>query len=118
MLELNKRQEKILEIIEKKEKAPISFIFDAINNEFKETARITINRDLKLLVEQKLIIQKGRGRGVIYELSPNYLLLRPLNIDNYFKIEPDKRAINEKFNLQIFSFINNIFTDKDKLFNL
>lgn len=108
---LNKRQDKILEILEKRGELAIFEILREI--EVLETvSKITVNRDLKKLLKLNYIITKGKARAVTYELSQQYNLIRPVNIDEYFKIEADKRKAKKNFDFDIFSYFKN-----DILFN-
>lgn len=73
----------------------------------------TVKRVLTRLVADNLIAIEGKGKGTKYFLSPFYELLRPIDIDEYFKKEQDERLINSGFN---FSLINDIL-NKTNLFN-
>lgn len=105
---LNKRQDSILAILNKRGRAvAVSDIFGTIGEELERVSRITVIRDLKRLVDLQLVVRKGSGRGVVYTLSPSYNLIKPIDIEAYFKIDPDKREINRRFNFDIFSVIKN-----------
>lgn len=113
--QLNKRQEKILELIQAAKK-PLAAaeVLALIKKEFSDVARITVVRDLRLLTELDFLEQRGKGRGVIYELSKKYNLLRPIDVDAYFKIGPDDRPIQKKFNWEIFSLLGDAIFDKSE----
>lgn len=111
---MNKRQEIILNFIETSGQAQISDILEYLLTSFEKTSKITIIRDLNELIKQNLIIKKGKGRSITYELSPIYKTVKPINIEEYFKIESDKRKIFENFNFDIFSYLKNIFTEEEK----
>ncbi|MBU3965657.1 Fic family protein [Patescibacteria group bacterium] len=111
---LNKRQDKILDIVEKKRKAAVSEILADIKNYFGEISKITINRDLKRLLELNLITESGKGRAVVYELSPNYNLFKHINREKYFSVETDKRNAREKFNFEIFPILKDIFIPEEE----
>lgn len=105
---LNKRQEKILDLLSKsKRPLAVSDILTTVKAELAPAARITIIRDLQRLVSLRLAVKTGQGRGVVYQLSPNYNLIKPIDIEEYFKIDPDKREIAKRFNFNIFSLIKN-----------
>lgn len=110
---LNKRQDLILKILEEKEFLPISSIIEEIKTSIGEVAKITINRDIQKLKKREFIISQGKGRGIIYKLSPHYNLIKLINIDEYFKIETDKRHAKERFNFDIFLILKNVFTDAE-----
>lgn len=106
--QLNKRQDRILDILNKFARpVAVSDVFAALSEAGEKSARITVIRDLGQLIDLQLVSQKGRGRGVVYELSPVYNLNKPIDIEAYFKIDPDKREIIKRFNFGIFSVIKN-----------
>lgn len=112
---LNKRQDKILEILGKRGGLGISEIASELKIIFKTIAKITINRDLKELVRQGYITTEGKARAVIYKLSPRYNLIRPINIEKYFKIEADRREAKKSFDFNIFALLkNDILTEEEK----
>ncbi|MBI5306206.1 Fic family protein [Candidatus Wolfebacteria bacterium] len=108
--ELNKRQEKIIAILEKSGKFSVSRILQEVIEDLgKPIAKITIIRDLKQLIEFGFIESEGRGRAVVYGISKYFNFIKPINAEDYFKLEVDKRKGLSKFNFEIFSFIKNIF---------
>ncbi len=112
--QLNKRQEFILELIDKKEKAAVAGLVLDLAIKFKKISRITIIRDLNKLLKFGLIKRQGKGRGVIYKLSPSYYLFKPINVDEYFNLETDKRKARRSFNFEIFKYLKDIFSQGEK----
>ncbi|MEK9166077.1 MAG: Fic family protein [Patescibacteria group bacterium] len=110
---LNKRQEHILQFIDTKNQASALEILKSIG---KKVAKITINRDLRQLANLGLIESQGQGRAVVYRLSSQYNLIKPIDAEQYFKIEEDGRHIKERFDFSIFSYLKNILTDEEKVF--
>ena len=117
---LSKRQDAILDFIESSKFASIGQIQEHIQRNLERVAKMTISRDLEKMLELNLIERRGAGRAVIYQLSPQYSILKKIDIEKYFAIDSDQRGLREKFNFEIFSQLKNIFTDteKDKLFQL
>ncbi len=111
--QLDERQDKILNFIDKSDQASISQILDDFLGAQKQISRITLNRDLKKLLELDLIARKGSGRSVVYELSAHYNLLKPIDAEKYFKQEFDKRTIHEKFNFDIFNDMSEVFSNDE-----
>ena len=111
--QLNKRQEKILNFIEQTKTVFVAQIIDAIKNEYKNISKVTINRDLKKLIELDYIVSVGKGRALKYQLSLNYNTIRPIKVEEYFKINVDQRMGHEKFNFDIFLLLKNIFTKEE-----
>ena len=61
-----------------------------------------------------MIERQGAGRAVVYQLSSQYSILKKIDVEKYFAMDPDQREIKEKFNFDIFSQLKNIFTDAEK----
>ena len=84
---------------------------------------ITVKRRLSKCVKQGFLKTVGVGRATKYFIHPNYKLLYPVNLDEYFKKEIYEREILSGFN---FSLITEIFpkvdlftpAEREKLFSL
>ncbi|MFA5986088.1 MAG: Fic family protein [Parcubacteria group bacterium] len=111
---LNKRQDAILVFIEINKTASIGQILAHVQESIGEVTRITISRDLEKMLELNLIGRQGAGRAVIYQLSPQYSILKKIDIEKYFATDADQRDIGEKFNFDIFDHLKNIFNDTEK----
>ena len=61
----------------------------------------TVKRILTKLKDKNLIVADGKGRGTRYQLSKAYSLIRPIDVEAYFKVEIDDRQIEQNFNLQL-----------------
>ncbi len=108
--QLNKRQEKILSIIEVGQPVAVAEIL----HELPDFSRVTVIRDLNLLLKNNYLERHGRGRSVAYGLSKQYLLIKPVDVEQYFKLAPDKREVMEHFNFKLFSSIASLFTPEEK----
>lgn len=114
MNKLNKRQEIILDILEKGGSFLISEILEEIKKIFGSVSKITINRDLDKLIKAGFVITRGKGRAVAYDISKHFNLIKYVNVNEYFKINTDDRQIKEKFDFEIFSFLKDIFIKNEK----
>lgn len=115
---LNKRQETILDLIDKRFKISVSEIVLDLVQRPPKASKITIIRDLNQLLKFNFISRIGRGRSVVYQLSDQYKLLKPIDIDKYFKIGPDQREAKRGFNFEITDILKNIFiVDEEKYLN-
>ncbi|HIP47714.1 MAG TPA: cell filamentation protein Fic [Lutibacter sp.] len=77
----------------------------------------TVKRNISKLRDENLIIAIGRGKATRYQLSQNYTILEPINIDEYYEKEIDERIIKEQFNYSLISTILpnvELFTQKEK----
>ncbi len=110
---LNKRQDLILSFIDKGVAVSSSQIIKKLQEEIGEVTRITISRDLDRLFDLGFIQRKGAGRGVYYEISGQYSIVRKIDVEKYFSEKVDLRKIKEKFNFDIFVQLKNIFTDDE-----
>jgi Fic family protein len=111
---LNKRQDAILAFIGTNKTASIGQIFKHIQKGFGEVTRITISRDLQILLKLSLIERQGAGRAVIYRTSSQYSMLKRINVEKYFSQDINQREIKDKFNFDIFGQLKNIFTDTER----
>jgi Fic family protein len=58
----------------------------------------TLKRRIQELVQEGFLKKNGKGKATRYELSLEYQILFPVDIDQYFKKEIDEREIKEQFN--------------------
>jgi fido (protein-threonine AMPylation protein) len=109
---LNDRQKKILSIL--KDRNGISRV--TLTNQISPDAsisRITFIRDLNGLVGLNLIKVSGKGKKTVYGLIETNPLLTYLDLDSYFKTESEKRVINKNFNNDVFSHLNNLYSQDE-----
>ncbi len=111
---LNKRQDLILNLIEDEQEISMSQIVEFIDKKSIKATRITISRDLKELLKLNLIIKHGKGRGVTYKLSLFFNLIKPIDVEKYFKTEVDDRQILKNFNFDLLDNFKNIFTKNEQ----
>ncbi|MBI2591835.1 MAG: Fic family protein [Candidatus Brennerbacteria bacterium] len=114
--QLNKRQDYIMRLFEKQETFSISIgmLGKYINEALGHVSKITLNRDLKRLLEFGYIIAKGKTRATVYTLSPRYQIIRTINPEEYFKTKTDERSVKEHFDFEIFSHLTDIFTSEEQ----
>ena len=113
---LNKRQELILDHIANENSTfSIADIFAFVKKEEGEISRITVIRDMGLLTDEGLLSREGAGRAVRYRISAQYNLLKKIDVQKYFDVPQDDRAIRKQFNHGIFALLSeNIFTDNEQ----
>jgi len=107
---LEPREQHIIDFIKKKGTCSSKEVYDQVGISFSYA---TLKRVLSRLVSEGLLVTLGQGKGTKYSVSPAFTLFEPIDIDQYFKLEIDERAIKENFN---FSIINEVIA-KNKLFN-
>ena len=110
MKQLKKRQLNILEFIRNNKGVSNKEIRVFIS----DISRITIVRNLKILLNQRLIKKEGGGRSIRYFENIQNNLLRYFDVGKYFKTAVDERNISfEKFNFDIFNHFENIFSEEE-----
>ncbi|MFH1522542.1 MAG: Fic family protein [Patescibacteria group bacterium] len=107
--QFNARRGIILRFFKEKKRATISQLVK-VAKEYPgiKVSKITINRDLSELIRLGWIKRIGKARATFYELAPEYETIREINVNNYFKIDTDKRQIIEKFNFNIFDLLKKV----------
>jgi Fic family protein len=65
----------------------------------------TVKRCLNILIEKQYISKVGIGKGTKYALSDSYAIIKPVDLDAYFKKDIDERIIQSSYN---FSLITDI----------
>lgn len=113
-MELTQRQSKILDYIYEKQSVKRLDIEQYISSTDNNISKITIIRDLDILLKQNFIEKTGSARNVVYTPAQKNELLRKYNVVEYFKVDSDSRKIKyPQFNFDIFNNLNNIFTPKE-----
>jgi Fic family protein len=108
------KNEQILDFIKKNPSCSSKEIHDGLVD--TEISYATLKRTLQILISENLIIAKGRGKGTKYEINPAFDILRPIDINKYFKKEIDERVIRNSFNQTLIKeTLNNIslFTNEE-----
>ncbi|HBB03084.1 MAG: Fic family protein [Candidatus Peregrinibacteria bacterium GW2011_GWF2_38_29] len=115
MIQLTNRQKFILQVIERLGKAATKEIVKGVSDNFDQSSRITVIRDLNILLKSRSIRKIGNGRNVAYEaLIPK--LQRSFDLIEYFKKEPDKREVNiKKLDFKSKIDFENLFSKKELL---
>lgn len=104
----------VLSFLEEAEGAvAVSDVINYLQSADASVSRMTVNRDLRELRKRNYIIKSGSGRGAVYSLNDGYQAVKPINIEKYFALEPDKRQTRESFNFNIFSIFNSVFTPSE-----
>jgi Fic family protein len=75
----------------------------------------SVKRILKGLLEEGLISSQGSGKATKYILSPNFLIIQPIYIEEYFKREIDERIIKQSFDFSILDELKklSVFTSEE-----
>ena len=110
---INEKNNLVLEFIKANPSLSSKEISDGIDAGF---GYASVKRTLQKLIAEKLIVATGTRKGTKYQVSPEYNLLFPIDMDVYFQKEIDERKISDSFNHSlIFGTLSNvsIFTEAE-----
>ena len=111
----NKRQELILSFIKDNPNTKREDIEIFLSKMGYEATKMTITRDLKLLLENNEIKKSGLAKATVYSSSAKVGILSPVNIETYFAKDQDERLSDTiGFNFDIFSALKNLLSAKEK----
>lgn len=119
----NKRQELILDYIKDNPATKREDIETFLMKMGYNTTKMTITRDLKLLLENGDIEKSGQAKATVYNPSVKVNLLNDVNIETYFDKEQDERLpgtvgfnfpVNEKRSYKLGLQLLGIFEKKLK----
>ena len=112
----NKRQESILAFIKEREKVSRKEIESYVSSVFPDrSSRITVLRDLELLIADGLVQKTGKARGTAYQPTARSVLLDTLDVEAYFEKDPDQRALrSDIFNFDIWPHLTGLLSEPEK----
>ncbi len=102
---ITRRQKAILEIVADYRTASISQVQTQLTEKISTP---TLNRDMATLVALDYLIKIGKGRATVYQLSPSYKLFTPVQLDQYFDLDPDARTILGRFNDDLIAMLKDV----------
>jgi Fic family protein len=118
MKNLTDRQNLILEFIRNQEQASTREIKEHLESKTGILNRVTIIRDLDVLIIKKLIKKTGEGRGVSYGVVIKNPLMSFYDAEKYFKQSLENREPQENFDFDVFKNFNNSIFSKEELLDL
>lgn len=77
----------------------------------------TLKRVIAAGIKAGDIVAEGKARATRYRLSPQALLLMPLNLDTYFALEVDERQVQSSYNFELINGLlteTRLFSDKEQ----
>ena len=86
---------RILQFLESHPSSSSKEIHDGLGEAF---GYATVKRVLQRLLSENLVTTTGQGKGTRYVISPAYNLLRPIDVEEYFRKEIDERSMRNTFN--------------------
>lgn len=110
---LTKRQNTILEYLQREGEAVQSSILSFVSSKFDKASKPTVLRDLEVLLVANLIEKSGKGPSVVYFPKNKNPLLFHFDVDGYFKLSQDQREIKNQFNWEVFEYTKDFFTPSE-----
>lgn len=110
--ELSRRQLNILKYLSDSSKNRSQI--EKLLSEDQLVSKITVVRDLADLIEKKYIKQEGSGPSTFYSLSSQPTNLPIFDLNNYFRLDVDKRNTKgDRYSENLLNEIDNFFKSKD-----
>ena len=112
----NKRQELVLDFIKDNPNTKREDIEAFLAKMGYKATKMTITRDLKLLLENNDIEKSGLAKATVYNPSIKANLLNNVNIESYFNKDQDERLPDIKgFNFDVFTALKDLLSPKEKI---
>lgn len=112
----NKRQDLISDFIKDNPKTTRENIELFLKKMGEDTSKMTITRDLKLLIQNGEITKSGQAKATVYSPSAHSDLLNDVDVEAYFENDEEKRPLKTKgFNFDIFTSLHDLLTQKEKV---
>ncbi|MEI8097174.1 MAG: Fic family protein, partial [Candidatus Moraniibacteriota bacterium] len=111
------RQALILDFIDNNTNAQTQSIREYLTVSLgNDISRMTVIRDIEVLLTNDFIQKKGLGRSVVYKITPKGTLLSPIDSKIYFEKSPDQRVNTKKtFQQDIFESMEYLFSAQEFL---
>jgi len=115
-MEISSRQALIMEFISNNPDTQTQSIRDYLAKlSGEDISRMTVIRDVEILLKNKFIQKAGSGRSVAYKVTAKGKLLSPVSeYEAYFQKSPDERSGAKKsFQLEVFKNMEYLFSQKE-----
>ena len=109
------RRKRIVEFVRSRAPARTAQVTEFVQETIGlDVDRVTISRDLALLVQEGVLSSSGSGPATAYTLSNQYALLGSIDVEAYFAIPQDARNIYDKFSFEVFEKLRvKLFSDQE-----
>lgn len=102
-----------MEYITKRGSASNREILEYLRGIFARVSKISVVRDVNVLIQNRLVVREGEGRSVRYKLFTENEVLQYIDVEKYFSRSVDERDARERFNFEIFGKLKNIFNKEE-----
>lgn len=111
----NKRQEILLGFIQERKSVQREEIEDFLNKSGFAASKVTVLRDLDILLKDGLVTKSGKAKATLYMPSARSVLLNGIDVLSYFSKEQDLREnVKTGFNFDIFPALGVLLTGQEK----
>lgn len=111
----NKRQEVILDFIKNNPLCKRDDIEKFLSAMHQDVTKMTITRDLKLLIVDGLVEKFGSAKATVYKALKRLDVLGNIDVETYFIHDQDERAPQDiHFNFDIYAGLKNLLNDNEK----
>jgi Fic family protein len=111
---LNKRQQTVLSLLKEGGKWTRAQILKRLKKEGTQVSVVTVARDVKYLVEKKLIKTTGKARATVYFVAPINPLLEYVSLDPYFDNEAGGRNAKRKFEPRVIKQLYDLLDKEER----
>lgn len=101
MPEITQKQQKVLDLLLKKESLSSSRVYDALLNAGEEISLVTVKRELSYMTAAGFVLPIGKGRSRAYRISAIGRIFSKVDAGAYCAAEPDKRFGLERYNFDL-----------------
>ena len=114
MIEINPKQQKIIDLFLRHDFLSSSEVHNHLSKEGGETSLVTVKRELSRMATLKLLAASGRGRSRTYGISILGRIFSKVDASSFNAAEPDTRYGMANFNFDLLpSFPPDIFTSAE-----
>jgi len=114
MIEINLKQQKIIDLFLQHNLLSSSEVHNHLSKEGEETSLVTVKRELSRMATLGLLAASGSGRSSVYSISVLGRIFSKVDAKSYNAVEPDKRYGLESFNFDLLPlFPADIFTSAE-----
>ena len=112
MKNITERQREIVLIVNQNPGLSKSAVLEKLNEEVSPT---TIKRELAALVEGGFLSVEGKGPATVYRIDPEKILFLPIDVHEYYQIEPDNRSGATRYDHDLLEAVPASLFDVDEM---
>ena len=113
MIQLTERQKTILEYTTKQGPVSNRKILKYLEGGLGKVARVSVVRDINVLLKNNLVISEGKGRSVVYRTYEEREILKYTDVQEYFQKPVDDRDVKETFDFEVFGKFENVLNKEE-----